>query len=787
MHAWQELASARTLLTSLLAALLGLAAAPALAQSCQTTSGIVYGTYVDSHGATQSLALDLVTPTGSPGPFPVVLWIHGGGWSTGSRSPIPPPVAALCGHGYAIAAVDYRLSTAAPWPAQIQDCKGAVRFLRAQAATYGLDPDRFAAWGASAGAQLAAMLGTSGGIGTATFGNASADLEGTTGGNAGVSSRVQAVVDWYGAIDFLAMRFYPAAGAPDPDGASSPESRLLGGPIQGRPELAATADPIAFATPDDPPFLVMHGADDDQVPFNQSELLVDALRAQGVPVTFSPVAGAGHGTGAFTTTALDSTVFAFLDGALGSLPAVQVSVAADLPNASEAGAHGRFTLSRTGSTAAPLPVAYALAGTATPAADYTAPASPATIPAGASSVTVDVAPVQDGLVEGDETVVLSLASRPGYRVDSAHPAATVTIADDESAAGLPRVSVVADDPAAAEGGGAGSFTVTRTGDLANGLTVAYTLSGTATNGSDYTALPGTVTIPAGQASAAIAVSALADAVLEPAETVILSLAAGAAYALGAPATASVAIAADPLDRPVVGVVATDPSAAEAGSDPGELLLTRTGSTSSSLTVGITLSGSAASGVDYQPVPATVTFPAGASRAAVAIQPLDGSAFQPATTVQLAVSPQTSILVAPYAGSVVTIVDDPAEALVGYYTVTPCRLLDTRGPAGPAGGPALAAGAARQLTAGGSCGVPAEATAVAANVTLVAPSADGFLTAYPAGGQRPPTSTVNAARGQTRANGAIVPLAGMPPALTVFYGGAAGAQADVVVDVVGYFR
>ncbi len=784
MHAWQKLAP-----LALLAAItvLGFFSSPAVAQGCTTMSGIVYGTYVDSHGATQNLALDLLVPSGASGPFPVVLWIHGGGWSTGSRSPVPAPVADLCGHGYAVAAVDYRLSTVALWPAQIEDCKGAVRFLRAHAAQYGLDPDRFAAWGASAGGELAAMLGTTGGLESATVGNASVDLEGTTGGNAGVSSRVQAVVDWYGPTDFLAMRFYPATGAPDPDGASSPESRLLGGPIQGRPELAATANPIPFATPDDPPFLIMHGTADDQVPFNQSELLVDALRGQGVPVTFSPVAGAGHGTGAFANTSLEPAVFAFLDSVLGNLPAVQVGVVADLPNAAEGGTAGRFTISRTGSTAAPLAVPYALAGTATPAADYTAAAGPAVIPAGASSVTVDVQPVEDSLVEGDETVVLALGASTGYRIDSARPAATVTIADDDSAAGLPVVSVVADDPAAAESGDPGSFTVTRSGDLSAGLTVAYTLGGTATHGADYTALPGTVTIPAGQASAAVAVSPLADSAVEPAETVILSLAAGASYALGTPATASVAIAADPLDRPVIGVVASDPTAAEAGADPGEFLLTRTGSTAAALTVDVTLSGTATNGADYQTVPATVTFPAGAYRAAVAVKPIDDGLLEGPETVRLAVSPDSSILVAPYAGSTVTIADDAARADAGYYTVVPCRLIDTRGPAGPAGGPSLASGTARQVTVGGSCGVPAEATAAAINVTFVAPGSNGFLTVYPAGQPRPQTSTVNASRGQTRANNAIVPLAGMPPALTVFYGAGSSGQTDVVIDVVGYFR
>src|SRR5215210_7419115 len=164
------------------------------AQSCQTYTGLPYGTYVDRNGATQELKLELLVPQTAAGLVPVVIWIHGGGWRSGSRLPIPARVSDLCSRGYAVASVDYRLTTVALWPAQIQDVRGAVRWLRAHAAEHGLDGDRIAAWGESAGGHLASMLGAAGGISTVTIGSVTEDLEGSTGGNLDESSRVQAVV-----------------------------------------------------------------------------------------------------------------------------------------------------------------------------------------------------------------------------------------------------------------------------------------------------------------------------------------------------------------------------------------------------------------------------------------------------------------------------------------------------------------------------------------------------------------------------------------------------------------
>jgi acetyl esterase/lipase len=769
--------NSRALLLSLLALA---AASTAEAQGCQTTSGITYGTYVDGNGQTQPLLLDLLQPTAG-GPAPLVIWIHGGGWLSGSRTPLPAQVSALCGRGYAVASVDYRLTQTAIWPAQIQDVKGAVRFLRANAGSYSLDPGRFAAWGTSAGGHLAAVLGTTGDVPTATVGNVTVDLEGTTGGNLGTSSRVQAAIDWYGATDVLQMSLY--ASSVDHDARLSAEGKLLGGFIQLRPELAATANPITFVSADDPPFLVMHGTVDDTNPFNQSELLVDALRASGVPVTFVPVQGVDHG---FMDDVTAQRVYDFLASLFANPPAATVAVAATAPNAGEAGGHGTFTLTRTGSAgsmAAALAVRWVFKGTAELGVDYNAPMS-AVFPAGAGTVTVDLTPIEDSRVEGAETAVLTLIPDAAYRIDPGQAAATATIGEDDSAAGLPAVTLTASTPGASESGTAGAFTVTRTGSTSAALTVSYAVSGTAANGADYAALSGSVTIPAGQGSAAVTVAPLADATPEPAETVILTLVPTDRYAVGSPATASVALS-DVRDgsKPIVSASATDPTASEQGGDSGAFTLSRTGSTAAALTVDLVLSGSAQPGTDYAPVATPVTFPAGASRIQVTISPLNDAAGEMAETVHLAAA-GPAILSGPYVATVT--LTNPLP-VAGFYTLPPCRLADTRQAAGPQGGPPLAAGATRVFTVGGVCGVPAEATAISVNLTVANPGAAGFLTLYPPGVPRPQTSVINFRAGQVRGNNAIVPVAGMPPGLAVFYSGAAASTVDVILDVNGYFR
>lgn len=229
------------------------------------------------------LLLDLYLPEDADRPLPLVIWIHGGAWLGGSKE--RTPALPLLPKGYAVASIDYRLSQVAKFPAQIEDCKAAVRWLRAHAKEYHLDPDRFGVWGSSAGGHLVALLGTSGGV---------KELEGDEGSRE-YSSRVQAVCDWFGPTDFLRMIGMPSQidrASPD-----CPEALLIGGPLQQNKEKADRANPITYITKDDPPFLIMHGDQDMTVPFNQSELLYDALKKTGVEVTLVTVKGAGHGFG----------------------------------------------------------------------------------------------------------------------------------------------------------------------------------------------------------------------------------------------------------------------------------------------------------------------------------------------------------------------------------------------------------------------------------------------------------------------------------------------------------
>jgi acetyl esterase/lipase len=223
--------------------------------------------------------LDLYLPAGA-GRWPVIIWVHGGAFRAGSKDQCP--AVPYVGEGFAVASVNYRLSQHAIFPAQIEDCKAAVRWLRAHAAQYNLDPDRFGAWGASAGGHLVAMLGVTSGV-----------KEFDRGSNLEYSSRVQAVCDWFGPTDFTQMNKFK--GDMDHDAPDSPESQLIGGPVQQNKDKAARANPITYVTNDDPPFLIMHGSQDPLVPLNQSELLRNALQKVGVPVTFHAVQGAGHG------------------------------------------------------------------------------------------------------------------------------------------------------------------------------------------------------------------------------------------------------------------------------------------------------------------------------------------------------------------------------------------------------------------------------------------------------------------------------------------------------------
>lgn len=256
---------------------------------------------VDGH----SLKLDLYLPTAANPPL--VVWIHGGGWHAGSKENCP--MTWLNDHGYAVASISYRLTDAAIFPAQIHDCKAAVRWLRANADRFGYQIKQIAVAGSSAGGHLAALMGTSGDV---------RELEGTVGGNLDQSSRVDAVVDFYGATDFI-LRSKTQPQRANAEG--SVVYRLLGGGADEKADLAKQASAVFHVTPDDPPFLVFHGDADTTVLLDQSQRIVEIYTNAKLPIALHILKGSGHGGAEFFEAPQRELILAFLDQNLR--PAVQ--------------------------------------------------------------------------------------------------------------------------------------------------------------------------------------------------------------------------------------------------------------------------------------------------------------------------------------------------------------------------------------------------------------------------------------------------------------------------------
>ena len=235
--------------------------------------------YADTDNPRQRLDLYLPKQPSSDKPLPVVAVIHGTYQFADKQSGLGTAVGLVQGGNFAVVSIGYRLSEEATWPAQIHDCKAAIRWVRANAETYNLDPDHIGVIGPSAGGHLAAILGTTGDV---------AELEGTVGQHREFSSRVSCVVDLFGPTDLLTL-------GRNHDLANSAESRLIGGPLQEMQDIARQASATTYVTRDTPPFLIVHGTKDPLVPFQQSELLSAALREAGVSVVLIPVDGGGHG------------------------------------------------------------------------------------------------------------------------------------------------------------------------------------------------------------------------------------------------------------------------------------------------------------------------------------------------------------------------------------------------------------------------------------------------------------------------------------------------------------
>jgi len=251
-----------------------------------TTDAAVQRDLVYEHVDGRAVQLDLYSPKQASGPLPVIIWLHGGGWNRGRKEGHNPALNLVDG-GYAVASVNYRLTEMAPFPAQIEDCKAAVRWLRANASRYNLDANRIGVWGFSSGGHLAALLGTSGGL---------KELEGN-GENMSYSSRVQAVCVVSGPTNLVQL-YQDATG---PSGAQmNPKVKpalegLIGVPVEEN--KARTASPISYVSKDDPPFLIIQGENDVTVPASMARSFFAALKAAGVDATLEIAPGRGHGAG----------------------------------------------------------------------------------------------------------------------------------------------------------------------------------------------------------------------------------------------------------------------------------------------------------------------------------------------------------------------------------------------------------------------------------------------------------------------------------------------------------
>jgi len=274
---------------------------------------VAYGTI----SATQTLNIYL--PNEGEGPFPVIVAIHGGAFKMGNAT--GGDVAAMLegvNHGYAVVSINYRLSSEAIFPAAVNDCKAAIRFIKANAQKYNLNPDKIAVCGDSAGGNLASMVGTTGNVNT---------LDGDNKENLDYSSSVQAVVDWFGPLDFLKMdEQFASAGITSKFGKtsseSSPESQYIGQLITNDSELTEKANPETYISTmkadTAPSFLIQHGTADSNVPTQQSINFAAQLKTAigDSKVKLELLEGAGHGTEEFNSKENLDKVFEFLDSLL---------------------------------------------------------------------------------------------------------------------------------------------------------------------------------------------------------------------------------------------------------------------------------------------------------------------------------------------------------------------------------------------------------------------------------------------------------------------------------------
>lgn len=285
----------RAILTGFLLAILA-----SRAMSDPPTEDVAFATVGD-----HPLKLDLSFPH-EPHGAPLVVFIHGGGWSSGSYKQCYAEF--LTDYGFAVASISYRLSDQATFPAQIHDCKAAIRWLRAHAAHYSYDATRIGAVGTSAGGHLAMLLGVTGDHD---------GLEGEVGRELAASSRIQAVVSYFAPSDFVYRSRNQPSKTEDRQGSVY---RLLGGAVSQNIAKSKLASPVYHVTADDPPLLMLHGRDDKVVLPDQTQRMKEAYQRAGADVTVGLVDGAGHGGPEFATDRYVQQVVEFLTVHLKSRP-----------------------------------------------------------------------------------------------------------------------------------------------------------------------------------------------------------------------------------------------------------------------------------------------------------------------------------------------------------------------------------------------------------------------------------------------------------------------------------
>ena len=273
----------------------GAATPAAVPENIEVLKDVVYG-----KGGGRDLTLNLARPKATAGPAPCVLVIHGGGWANGRKEQHNDVIAVLAGRGYVAATVGYRLAPAGVFPAQVEDVKCAVRYLRAHAGKYNLDPDRVGAVGFSAGAHLAMMLGVT---------DKPDGLEGD-GGWPDPSSKVQAVVSYFGPTDLAAPELRPDI--------SPILKKFLGGTLDEKPEAYKRASPINYVRADSAPMLLLQGTNDPLVNWKQAVRMAEALAKNDVDGRVEILLGLGHGwRGPELTRTADAT-FKFFDEKLAA-------------------------------------------------------------------------------------------------------------------------------------------------------------------------------------------------------------------------------------------------------------------------------------------------------------------------------------------------------------------------------------------------------------------------------------------------------------------------------------